>query len=345
MTSADAPDNGASVMLRIDQTRAFPRALGFVLAGVVSVSACDGAFAKSRAKKTVLERLVMDTPNAGMTAPPVRFFTINQVLAKRDSENRAKPGNIELASLDASQGSDAKVISDAPSPAAILPATSEEPFGLFTFRAPEGLLWTKWRGVEARMRADLKSIEDCKADSENCAAGARKFVAVTRSAAELGLRTRVEAINRDVNYAIRYVGDYQQYGVADLWSSPLETLSAGIGDCEDYAIAKFAMLVATGVPEADIKMMLVRDMAVRQDHAVLTVRVDGRWLVLDNRYSRLSETRDLPHFMPLFAIDHKGVSLFAAPYATRPHHESETDMLPAAEVDGFGGGSSLPLAL
>ncbi len=55
------------------------------------------------------------------------------------------------------------------------------------------------------MRADLKSIEDCKADSENCAAGARKFVAVTRSAAELGLRTRVEAINRDVNYAIRYV--------------------------------------------------------------------------------------------------------------------------------------------
>ncbi len=78
-------------------------------------------------------------------------------------------------------------------------------------------------------------------------------------------------------------------------------------------------------------MMLVRDMAVRQDHAVLTVRVDGRWLVLDNRYSRLSETRDLPHFMPLFAIDHKGVSLFAAPYAARPHHESETDMLPAAE--------------
>ncbi len=34
-----------------------------------------------------------------MTAPPVRFFTINQVLAKRDSENRAKPGNIELRIL------------------------------------------------------------------------------------------------------------------------------------------------------------------------------------------------------------------------------------------------------
>ena len=27
-----------------------------------------------------------------------------------------------------------------------------EPFGLFTFRAPEGLLWRKWRGVERQMQ-------------------------------------------------------------------------------------------------------------------------------------------------------------------------------------------------
>jgi predicted transglutaminase-like cysteine proteinase len=332
-------------MLRVDQARAFPRALGFVLAGVVTVSGCSAALAKSRAKKSAVERPVVESTFAGVTASPVRFFTINQVLAKHAGEKSAKPGMIEVASLDATQGSNSRVVSDAPSPAAIVPVTSDEPFGLFTFRAPEGVLWAKWRGVEARMRADMKSVDDCKSGGEACAAGARKFVAVTRSAADMDVLSRVEAINRDVNYAIRYVGDYQQHGVADLWSSPLETLSAGMGDCEDYAIAKFAMLVAAGVPEADIKMMLVRDLAARQDHAVLTVRVDGRWLVLDNRYSRLSETRDLPHFMPLFAIDYKGVSLFAAPYAERPHHESETDVLPAADADGFGGNSALPLML
>ncbi len=76
MTSADAPDNGASVMLRIDQARAFPRALGFVLAGVVSVSACDGAFAKSRAKKTAIERPVMEPPIAAEVAPPVTLTTV-----------------------------------------------------------------------------------------------------------------------------------------------------------------------------------------------------------------------------------------------------------------------------
>lgn len=47
--------------------------------------------------------------------------------------------------------------------------------------------------------------------------------------------------------------------------------------------------------------------------------------------------------MPLFAIDGTGVSLFAAPYAERALHESETDMLPAAAVSGFGGGTTLPL--
>jgi predicted transglutaminase-like cysteine proteinase len=345
VTSADAPDNGASVMLRIDQARAFPRALGFVLAGVVTVGGCSGAIAKSREKKTAVERPAVETTFAGITAPPVRFFTINQVLAKHDGQTRSKPDTIELASLDASRGSDSKIISDAPPPVTIAPATSDEPFGLFTFRAPEGLLWTKWRGVEARMRADMKSVDECKSDDQQCASGARRFVAAARAASGGDVRTRVEVINRNVNQAIRYVSDYQQHGVADLWSSPLETLSVGMGDCEDYAIAKFALLLAAGVAESDIKIMLVRDMAVRQDHAVLAVRVEGRWLVLDNRYSRLTETRDLPHFMPLFAIDHNGVSLFAAPYAERPHHESETDVLPAADVDSFGGSQSLPLML
>ena len=77
------------------------------------------------------------------------------------------------------------------------------------------------------------------------------------------------------------------------------------GDCEDYAIAKFAMLLDAGIAEKDLKVLLVRDMAVRQDHAVLAVRIDGRWLVLDNRRFGLAEAGDLPYFMPLFAIDHE----------------------------------------
>ena len=324
-------------MLRINQARALPRAFVVVLAGLLTAGGCSGALAKARTKKLAPEPAVEIRP-AAMTAP-VRFFTINQVLAKLDG--KSGPKTVELASA----GIDQNVLSDAASLSISIPPASEEPFGLFTFRAPEGLLWAKWRGVEARMRTETKSIDDCRSGEDVCTAGARKFVAFTAAASASDLRTRVETVNRDVNQAVRYVGDYQQHGVADLWSSPLETLTTGVGDCEDYAIAKLALLRAAGIAETDLKLMLVRDTSVRQDHAVLGVRIDGRWLVLDNRFSRLMETRDLPHFMPLFAIDRQGVSLFAAPYAERPHHESESDMLPAADTGGFGGGQTLPLVL
>jgi predicted transglutaminase-like cysteine proteinase len=342
-TSTDAPDKRGVIMLRIDQARAFPRALGCLLLVSFTAAGCGGVLAKSRIKKPVTEQPAYETPYAGATPPPVRFFTINAVLAKHDSQSRAKSGAVQLASADPSTRSD--VVSDAPPAVVAAPPTSDEPFGLFTFRAPEGLLWAKWRGVETRMRAEAKSLEGCKVDEDRCSAAERKFVALARSATSAGLRARIEIINRSVNQAVRYVSDVEQHGVVDVWSSPLETLASGMGDCEDYAIAKFALLLNAGVAEKDLKILLVRDTAVRQDHALLAVRVDRHWLVLDNRWSRLSETRDLPYFMPLFAIDHGGVSLFAAPYAERPRHESETDILPAADVDGTGGGQTLQLVL
>ena len=100
--------------------------------------------------------------------------------------------------------------------------------------------------------------------------------------------------------------------------TPLATLATGRGDCEDYAIAKYAILRAAGVPAQDLRLLLVRDRAVSQDHAVLAVRDNGQWLILDNRHAALAETAMLPHFAPLFALDHNGVSLFASPYAARP---------------------------
>jgi hypothetical protein len=78
-------------------------------------------------------------------------------------------------------------------------------------------------------------------------------------------------------------------------------------------------------------LLLVKDRAVRQDHAVLAVRLDARWLVLDNRRDTPLETADLRHFQPLFTLDSRGVNLFAAPYASRALHESETDILPASD--------------
>ena len=80
--------------------------------------------------------------------------------------------------------------------------------------------------------------------------------------------------------------------------------------------------------------MLVRDRAVRQDHAVLAAHLDERWLILDNRRSELIADSDASSFTPLFAINHRGVHLFATPYAKRPLLAGETEAAPAAASDG-----------
>src|SRR4051812_18028902 len=151
-------------MLRIDQARAFPRALGVVLAVCFTIAGSGAVLAKSRVKKPIFEpsaaseQRAWQTPFAGATPPPVRFFTINAVLAKHDGLSRPRSGAVQLASADPSQGTRSNVVTDLPAAAAVAPQISEEPFGLFTFRAPEGLLWVKWRAVEARLRAEAKSV-------------------------------------------------------------------------------------------------------------------------------------------------------------------------------------------
>jgi predicted transglutaminase-like cysteine proteinase len=143
------------------------------------------------------------------------------------------------------------------------------------------------------------------------------FLRLVESAKARNGRDRIEVVNSWVNSAIRYTSDYAQHGVVDQWTAPLATLAAARGDCEDYAIAKYAILYASGIPARDLRLLLVRDRAVNQDHAVVAVRDNGRWLILDNRHLVLNEAGQLSHFSPLFALDHNGVSLVATTYADR----------------------------
>jgi predicted transglutaminase-like cysteine proteinase len=318
-------------MFGIRYPQAILQASGLLLAVSLSLVAIDAAAAKSRASKATLD----DAPVMAVPAP-VRFFTIKDVLAKHDGK---------LSSPRLASATDGAVTSDIAGPAS-LPQTSDEPFGLYVFRAPEGVLWTKWKAVRDTMLSENEQYDHCRHSTDDCSTAAGRFLRIVRATNGLSDRERIERVNIAVNEAVRYVSDVVQHGVADRWSSPLTTLAAGQGDCEDYAILKYAALREAGVAEADLRLLLVRDRAVGQDHAVLAVRLDAHWLVLDNRRAALFETADLRHFLPLFALDGRGVNLFAAPYAARTLHESETDMLPASNVEASGRGMlELPLLL
>jgi predicted transglutaminase-like cysteine proteinase len=285
---------------------------------------------------------------------PVRFFTINQVLAKLDNE--AQP--VTVARFASNTANAEATLDVSPQPAAIQHFHAIEPFGLATFRAPEGALWVKWRAVQAEVESDLTVLQDCRDTGQGCAsAPAMRLISIVDQARAQHGRARIETINRAINSSIRYVSDLQQHGSLDHWSAPLTTFAAGRGDCEDYAIAKYVALRLAGVATDDLRLLLVRD-RVAGDHAVLGVRDGERWLILDNRHLVIHDSETLPHFTPLFALDHQGVKLFAAPYASRkplPQQSApaakQDDEVPrpiatiAARDAGLGDWRALPLAL
>ena len=71
------------------------------------------------------------------------------------------------------------------------------------------------------------------------------------------------------------------------WKPPLYTLSSGTGDCKDYAIAKYVALIEAGVAAKDVRLVIVRDLALGQDHAVIAMRLGPNWIMLDNRWLTL----------------------------------------------------------
>lgn len=193
-----------------------------------------------------------------------------------------------------------------------------EPFGLDTIPVANGEIFTKWSSVAADIRSDNEVIALCQASIELCPEAAQNFLAIVALGQAKTGRARIGIINRAINLAIRPMSDLAQWGVIDHWSPPLATLTSGRGDCEDYAIAKYVALQQAGVAAADLRLVIVRDFAVGEDHAVVAARLDGDWIVLDNRWLTLVKDSELHWMVPLFALDQTGVRQFTRSTSPQP---------------------------
>ena len=113
---------------------------------------------------------------------------------------------------------------------------------------------------------------------------------------------RLEAVNWYVNKRVQFTDDDLQYGRADVWSTANETLKRGRGDCEDYAIAKLAMLRRAGIADRDLYLVVVKDLVRRADHAVLVVRAAGHMYVLDNGTDALLDSESIADYRPILTF-------------------------------------------
>jgi predicted transglutaminase-like cysteine proteinase len=202
-------------------------------------------------------------------------------------------------------------------------------FGLESVSVARGEILSKWNGVSADIAADRDVLQRCRETAATCPASAQKFLAVIAEGRAREGRARIGVINRAINFAIRPMSDLAQWGVIDRWSSPLETLGSGRGDCEDYAIAKYVALGEVGISENDLRLVIVRDFGLNEDHAMLAVRDGEKWLLLDNRRLVMLEDSELQRVEPLFALNRYGV----------------TEFTPSAIADGRTAAAAAPSSL
>jgi predicted transglutaminase-like cysteine proteinase len=104
-------------------------------------------------------------------------------------------------------------------------------------------------------------------------------------------------VNQWVNWHVLYRADSE----GDEWASAPTTLTRGFGDCEDFALAKLALLLALGIPSDEMYLVVLRDHRL-DPHAVLVVNRDGRFYVLDNRTDMVLTADEIDDYTPIVSF-------------------------------------------
>lgn len=122
---------------------------------------------------------------------------------------------------------------------------------------------------------------------------------------------RLREINDFFNRRLAFKDDIVTWGLPDYWASPLESLDKRAGDCEDYAIAKYFSLAASGVPTARLRMVYVRARLQGQSlaHMVLAyyAQPGAEPLILDNLRPEVLPASQRTDLTPVFSFNTEGL--------------------------------------
>lgn len=122
---------------------------------------------------------------------------------------------------------------------------------------------------------------------------------------------RLKDINDFFNRRLAFKDDAVVWNLPDYWASPLESLEKRAGDCEDYAIAKYFGLAATGVPTAKLRMVYVRARLQGQSlaHMVLAyyAQPGAEPLILDNLRPEVLPASQRTDLTPVFSFNTEGL--------------------------------------
>ncbi|GAB5451588.1 MAG: transglutaminase-like cysteine peptidase [Halioglobus sp.] len=159
---------------------------------------------------------------------------------------------------------------------------------------------------------------------------------------------KLERANHFFNSRIRWVTDISIWQQQDYWATPLELLGRGMGDCEDFAIAKYTMLVLAGVNVDRLRITYVKAKLGgprgerSQPHMVLayypTAAADP--LVLDNIVPQIQKASLRNDLTPVYGFNSNGIWIGGAaqPASRKPAARLSRwrDVLRRAAAEGLG---------
>ena len=122
------------------------------------------------------------------------------------------------------------------------------------------------------------------------------------------LDEKLYEINRFFN-RFDFVDDLVHWQQKDYWATPIEFISTGAGDCEDYTIAKYFSLIELGIPEQQLRLMYVTALELRQPHMVLAYYETPTSipLVLDNINRRILPANKRRDLSPIYSFNGNGL--------------------------------------
>ncbi|PZP56573.1 MAG: hypothetical protein DI586_03175 [Micavibrio aeruginosavorus] len=166
-------------------------------------------------------------------------------------------------------------------------------FGSAEKKSSDLSAFTKWGTMFARFDSQMK-----KPGSAEVLKKWKKDLETLRG---LPLETMVHRVNAMAN-KVPYINDSKNWGKSDYWETPIEFFTRG-GDCEDFAITKYASLRALGVPDNRMRIAIVKDTQKGIPHAILIVYTDNGPVVLDNQIKTVTAQTDIAHYKPIFSIN------------------------------------------
>ncbi len=122
---------------------------------------------------------------------------------------------------------------------------------------------------------------------------------------------KLNKVNTFFNRRILYDADQTIWQQEDYWATPLETFGRAMGDCEDFAIAKYMTLLMLGVNNQQLRLVYVR---AKVGGATVAHMVLGFYqqpteepVILDNLITSVRKASQRPDLAPVFSFNSEGL--------------------------------------